>query len=250
MIAATAGTTNAGMIDPLLDCGALARATNIWFHVDAAWGGALIVSDSLRSHLAGLEQADSFTLDAHKWLGATMGCGMFVTKHAALLPDVFRVKAGFMPVSANRLDDPYTTSMQWSRRFLGLRLFLSLAAAGWNGYARHIEQAISHANLLRRLLVDRGWRIANRSNLAVLCVQPPGGSPAPETIVRRVLASQKAWISMAQFEGEDVVRICITNGRTGRADVVAVADALQDALADNEIHAAEDLSARPIASYG
>ena len=136
MIAATAGTTNAGMIDPLAACGELARkALACWFHVDAAWGGALIASDRLRSVLSGIEDADSVTIDAHKWFATTMGCGMFITRHAPLLSSAFHVSTGFMPSNVAGLD-PYVTTVQWSRRFLGLRLFMSLAAAGWTGYGR------------------------------------------------------------------------------------------------------------------
>ncbi|MBV8452975.1 MAG: pyridoxal-dependent decarboxylase, partial [Deltaproteobacteria bacterium] len=85
MIVATAGTTNAGMIDPLAECAGLARSENVWYHIDAAWGGALIASDRLRYLLRGIEQADSITIDAHKWFATTMGCGMFITRHGHAL---------------------------------------------------------------------------------------------------------------------------------------------------------------------
>ena len=85
MIAATAGTTNAGMIDPLPACAEIARSAGLWFHVDAAWGGALIASDRLRGALDGIEQATSVTIDAHKWFATTMGCGMFITSDAPVL---------------------------------------------------------------------------------------------------------------------------------------------------------------------
>ena len=163
MIAATAGTTNAGMIDPLTDCAQIARAAGAWYHVDAAWGGALIASDTRRAELAGIEQADSVTIDAHKWFATTMGCGMFLTSDAAALSSAFRVSTGYMPSNVAGVD-PYVTSVQWSRRFLGLRLFLSLAAAGWDGYARHVERAIQLAALLKERLLARGWTIANQSN--------------------------------------------------------------------------------------
>jgi glutamate/tyrosine decarboxylase-like PLP-dependent enzyme len=63
---ATAGTTNAGMIDPLVACASIARENRLWYHVDAAWGGALIAFDGMRSVLSGIERADSVTIDAHK----------------------------------------------------------------------------------------------------------------------------------------------------------------------------------------
>ena len=77
MLVATAGTTNAGMVDPLAECAEIARRQGLWLHIDAAWGGALIASDAHRGTLAGIEAADSLTIDAHKWFATTMGCGMF-----------------------------------------------------------------------------------------------------------------------------------------------------------------------------
>ncbi|MGH8338263.1 MAG: pyridoxal phosphate-dependent decarboxylase family protein, partial [Gammaproteobacteria bacterium] len=113
MIAATAGTTNAGMIDPLRACAELARSHGIWFHTDAAWGGALIASDRLRKVLKGIELADSVTIDAHKWFATTMGCGMFITKHAPVLSSAFQATTSFMPSNTVGVD-PYVTSVQWS----------------------------------------------------------------------------------------------------------------------------------------
>jgi glutamate/tyrosine decarboxylase-like PLP-dependent enzyme len=228
MVVATAGTTAAGMIDPLQDCAEIARRAGAWFHVDAAWGGAAIASERHRHVLAGLEAADSVTIDAHKWFATTMGCGMFLARRPAVLSAAFRVSTGYMPSNVEHVD-PYVTSVQWSRRFLGLRLFLSLAAAGWDGYAAHVEKAIDLAALLADRLRSLGWTIANASPLAVLCLAPPAGSADPATIVQRVLASGAAWISVATFEGRPVVRGCITNGETTPDDVVKLVVALEAA---------------------
>src|SRR5205823_5011045 len=86
----------------------------------------------LRGILAGIELADSVTIDAHKWFATTMGCGMFITRHASVLSSAFQVSVSFMPSNVPGVD-PYVTTLQWSRRFLGLRLFLSLAAATFEG---------------------------------------------------------------------------------------------------------------------
>jgi aromatic-L-amino-acid decarboxylase len=228
MVVATAGTTNAGMVDPLVPCAEIARRERLWLHVDAAWGGALIASDKHRAVLAGVEAADSLTIDAHKWFAVTMGCGMFFTPHAGVLSSAFRVSTGYMP-SHDTGSDPYLNSLQWSRRFLGLRLFLSLAAAGWTGYARHVEHAIELAALLAEGLASRGWRVVNRSPVAVLCAEPPVGSAEVQAIVARVLASGRAWISVAAFEHRKVIRACVTHGETTSDDVAALVEALEAA---------------------
>ena len=91
MVVATAGTTGGGMIDPLHACADIADARGLWYHVDAAWGGAAIASDRLRGLLAGIERADSITIDAHKWFATTMGCAMFITTHGHLVGSVSRL---------------------------------------------------------------------------------------------------------------------------------------------------------------
>jgi glutamate/tyrosine decarboxylase-like PLP-dependent enzyme len=232
MIAATAGTTNAGMIDPLTACAELARDAGAWFHVDAAWGGAVIASKRLRSVLNGIEDADSITIDAHKWFATTMGCGMFITRHAPALSAAFQVSTGFMPSNAAGID-PYVTSVQWSRRFLGLRLFLSLATVGWDGYGAHVERSVELTALLREELTARKWLIANESPLAVLCIKPPVGFGEVRPLVNRVLKDGRVWIAAAVFEGSDIIRACVTHGETQIGDINELVRVLQEAAEVN-----------------
>jgi glutamate/tyrosine decarboxylase-like PLP-dependent enzyme len=157
-----------------------------------------------------------------------MGCGMFFTRESEVLSSAFHTSAAYMP-SGDRKADPYLTSVQWSRRFLGLRLFMSLAAAGWRGYGQHVERAIDLIALLRDALSARGWSIRNRSPLAVLCFTPSDKPGEVPVIVRRVLASGRAWISTAMFEGSQVIRACATNGETMPEDVMELVDALETA---------------------
>lgn len=218
LIAATAGTTGGGMIDPLEACAAIARSHGIWYHVDAAWGGAALSSERLRGTLAGIELADSLTIDAHKWFATTMGCGMFISRDAAVLSEAFRVGGDFMPSNASNLD-PYLNTVQWSRRFLGLRLFLALAVAGWRGYGAHVERAVDVIAQVKARLLQRGWSAVNDSPLAVLCAVPPAGGAEIRAIVGNVLASGRAWVARTTFEGQEAVRICATHGETTLADV-------------------------------
>jgi aromatic-L-amino-acid/L-tryptophan decarboxylase len=227
MIAATAGTTNAGMIDPLMNCAEVAADWNLWFHIDAAWGGGLIASDAMRAPLVGIERADSITIDAHKWFATTMGCGMIITQRPDLLSSAFYTVANYMPSSAVNVD-PYVTTVQWSRRFLGLRLFLSLAVAGWDGYAEHVEHALSMIDLLREQMTSCGWKIANASAVGVLCLVPRKPH-AVQPIVKHVVASGLAWVSAVEFEGRDVIRVCVTSGLTTANDIYILRTALTQA---------------------
>jgi glutamate/tyrosine decarboxylase-like PLP-dependent enzyme len=224
MVAATAGTTGGGMIDPLPAAADIARREGLWYHVDAAWGGGALASDRLRPVLAGIERADSITIDAHKWLATTMGCALYITTRGALLSEAFHASTSFMPSSVAALD-PYLNSIQWSRRFLGLRLFLALGAAGWKGLGAHVERAVEVAARIERDLESRGWSVVNASPLAVLDVVPPAAQDV-RALVRRVVASGRAWVAPATLEGRDVVRICVTNGEVSDADVGTLIAAL------------------------
>jgi glutamate/tyrosine decarboxylase-like PLP-dependent enzyme len=217
MLVATAGTTGAGMIDPLEACADIARREGLWYHIDAAWGGAAIASERMRGLLAGIERADSITIDAHKWLATTMGCAMYITARGPILSEAFHASTSFMPSSFAGID-PYLNSVQWSRRFLGLRLFLSLGAAGWAGLGAHLERSVAVVEQVRERLTALGWTVANDSPLAVLDVLPPQPREV-RALVRRVVESGRAWVAPATFEGRDVVRICATHGETSQSDI-------------------------------
>jgi glutamate/tyrosine decarboxylase-like PLP-dependent enzyme len=221
MVVATAGTTGGGMIDPLHACADIAQQEHLWYHIDAAWGGAALASNRLRKVLNGIERADSITIDAHKWFATTMGCAVFISRHGHLLSEAFHASTSFMPSSVSGVD-PYLNSVQWSRRFLGLRLFLALATAGWEGLGAHVERSALVVARIKERLVPLGWAVANDSPLAVLDVVPPAELGPVRDLVRRVVASGRAWVAPTTFEGRDVVRICATNGETTIDDVNAL----------------------------
>jgi glutamate/tyrosine decarboxylase-like PLP-dependent enzyme len=122
--------------------------------------GRLSLRERHRAALTGIETADSLTIDAHKWFAVTMGCGMFFTRYRMS----WRPRSRWRRATCRRATRTATrTSIRCSGRagLSGLRLFLSLAAAGWDGYARHVEHAIGLAALLRDKLSERGWKIVN-----------------------------------------------------------------------------------------
>ncbi len=228
LVAATAGTTNAGAIDPLRDCAHIARRYGLWFHVDAAWGGAAAFVPESRPLLDGIEDADSITFDAHKWLSVPMGAGIYLTRHRDILDRTFGVNTAYMPREAANLDviDPHQHTMQWSRRFTGLKVFLSLAVAGEQGYANALRHQTSMGDLLRSMLARAGWRIENETPLPVVCFTDPGGAD-PHQIAMRVVASGEAWISTTVLAGSKrVLRACITNYRTAPEDIAALIQSL------------------------
>jgi hypothetical protein len=134
-----------------------------------------------------------------------------------------------MPSSVSDVD-PYLNSVQWSRRFLGLRLFLALSTAGWEGFGAHVERSVEVITRIKDRLVPLGWAVANDSPLAVLDVVPPAELGPVRDLVRRVVASGRAWVAPTTFEGRDVVRICATSGETTIDDVNALIAVLNERL--------------------
>jgi glutamate/tyrosine decarboxylase-like PLP-dependent enzyme len=222
LIAATAGTTNAGVIDPLEEIGRVAHDEDLWFHVDAAWGGAAVFVPELRPSVAGIEAADSITFDAHKFLSVPMGAGIYLSPHR-ILDRTFRVQTAYMPRDAADMDvvDPHLSSMQWSRRFTGLKVLLSLMVAGWDGYAAAIRHQTAMGEALRQRLQQEGWTIRNRTGLPVVCFTRAGlNDDELVNLCAQVVKGGEAWISTTLLAGkETVLRACITNYRTSAQDI-------------------------------
>jgi aromatic-L-amino-acid/L-tryptophan decarboxylase len=234
LIVGTAGTTATGAIDPLQEIAAIARAHDVWFHVDAAWGGAAALSPTLRPLLAGVERADSVTWDAHKWLSVPMGAGMFFCRHADAVRRAFAVTASYMPPGtesgAQDAADPYCTSVQWSRRSIGLKVFMALAELGLDGYARLIDHQTLMGNLLRRRLTETGWIIVNDTPLPVICFTHPDITGGIDYILARIYERGRVWISdVAPAGGARVLRACITSFHTEAEDIACLVDELEDA---------------------
>jgi glutamate/tyrosine decarboxylase-like PLP-dependent enzyme len=227
LIVATAGTTSEGAVDPISDIAEVARNHRVFLHVDAAWAGALVASPQLRELIAGIEEADSISFDAHKWLSVPMGAGLFLTRRAGVLSNTFDVATDYMPNSAIELDvvDPYRRSLQWSRRFIGLKVFMTLAVAGWDGYARTFQTRIELGQRMRESLEAAKWRVVNDTELPVVCVVDAtcaGGSDRGyvEAIVAAVLREGRAWVSATTLSGRGAaIRCCVSNMRSTEDDL-------------------------------
>jgi glutamate/tyrosine decarboxylase-like PLP-dependent enzyme len=228
MVVATAGTTSAGAIDPLPAVADAADAEQLWLHVDAAWGGGAALVPELRPALAGIERADSLTFDPHKLLSIPMGAGVFLTRHPDVLDATFHISASYVP-SAGGLENPFAHSLQWSRRFIGLKVLLALAVASWDGYASVLRHQVAMGDLLRERLANERWQIVNETALPLVCFVDPNGLD-PDAIVEAVNASGRARIFSTSIPpGRQVIRAAITNYKTGPADVHALVAALDDA---------------------
>jgi glutamate/tyrosine decarboxylase-like PLP-dependent enzyme len=232
LVVATAGTTNAGIVDELNAIADIARRENLWLHADAAWGGAAVVSDRLRPVLAGIERADSVTFDAHKYLSTSVGAGMYFCKDSAPVLAAFETAAAYVPpqVTDGRTY-PFRSTLQWSRRFIGLKMFMMLAENGLGGIARRVEHQAEMGDALRQALLKRGFAIVNDTPLPVVCFTHPlldAGTPTHAEVVKRLGDSQTAWISVTRLRDRPVLRACVTNYETELRHVERLAEAVEE----------------------
>ncbi|MFA4906096.1 MAG: pyridoxal-dependent decarboxylase [Candidatus Margulisiibacteriota bacterium] len=175
-ILATAGTTETGNIDPLKEIAEVARENNIWFHVDAAFGGALVLSHQYRDRIAGIELADSITFDPHKWLFMPYALGAALFRDGSMLEGYLKQSAPYVMRAGS--DDPNlgSVSVQGSMRFSGLKLWLTLQAMGTNLLGRVIDQNIMMTEYLKgKLDGSRDFEVLSYPEIDLLCFRyvPP-----------------------------------------------------------------------------
>jgi len=231
LLVATLGATGTGVIDAVGPLRELADRHGLWLHADAAWGGSALLSPALRPALAGIERADSVTWDAHKWMSVPMGAGMFFCRHPEAARRAFALSAAYMPPPGDEeVADPYVTTVQWSRRHIGLKVFMAMAELGLEGYGRMVEGQARMGEHLRRRLVEAGWSLANDTPLPVVCFHRDGVDPA--ALLGRIQREGRVWISsLALPDGPTVLRACITSYRTTEADVEALLETLGTSFA-------------------
>jgi glutamate/tyrosine decarboxylase-like PLP-dependent enzyme len=226
MIIGTAGTTGTGSIDDLHKLASIAKNYKLWYHIDSAWGGAAIMNNITKTWIKGIEYADSLTFDVHKWLSVPMSASLFITQHRDILGKTFRISTEYMPKDAENLEinDQYKHSIQWSRRFIGLKLYLSMMIFGWEGYSEIIWHQVEMGELLRKVLKENSWLVVNSTPLPLVCFTDDIYKSDPffaKTICENIIKSGKAWISLYPINELNTLRVCITNYNTRHDDIYA-----------------------------
>lgn len=232
LIVGTAGSTGGGVVDPLAELADVAAESNVWLHVDAAWGGAAVLVPRLRPSLRGIERADSVTWDAHKWLSVPMGAGMFFCRHVDAVRRAFDVSTSYMPSRVGEeTAEPYLTTLQWSRRAIGLKLFMALAERGRAGFGDQIDHQVRMGDALRTKLKDAGWIVVNDTVLPLVCTSHDdirSGRCTTDDIVRSIQARGRAWVSDVLLgRREKVLRACVTSFRTVEEDLDVLVSELE-----------------------
>ncbi len=217
-VVATAGTTNAGIVDDLAGVGAVAAARGLWFHVDAAYGGAGLLAPSVRHHYAGIERADSVVMDPHKWFFAPFDCAALLYREPMLARAVHTQDASY-------LDCIHTDDAEWNptdyayhltRRARGLPLWFSLAVHGTAAY----EAAVEHGLELARFAaaeIERAphLELLREPTLSVVLFRREGWAADDyDAWSGALLADQVGFVTPTTWLGETVGRLAFLHPGT------------------------------------
>jgi L-2,4-diaminobutyrate decarboxylase len=224
-VVASAGATNAGIVDDLAGVAQVCADRGLWFHVDGAYGGAGLLAPSVRDLFVGVERADSFIVDPHKWLFAPYDACALLYRDPAVAADAHRQRASYLDTAQAEAGlDPADLAYHLTRRARGLPLWFSLATYGTDAYRDAVESVLS----LTRVAADEIRRhpeleLIVEPELSVLLFRRLGWSPDDyEAWWRRLLDAQVAFVQPTSWNGEKVARLCFVNPRTTLDHVRAI----------------------------
>lgn len=231
-VVATAGTVNTGAIDPLPQIGAIASRYAAWLHVDGAYGALAAIA--VPQKFAGLELADSVSLDPHKWLYQPIDCGCLLFRESTAAQRAFSRSGDYVRTDT---DDPiegyavFEESIELSRRFRALKLWFSLRYHGLSAFRKSIEKDLLHAQrLAESIRREPALQLMGPIELSAVCFRSIGDRSLNElelnrlnaAILRRVVERGHVYLSNATLQSKFCLRACIVNHRTTDADIDGV----------------------------
>jgi aromatic-L-amino-acid decarboxylase len=221
-VVGVAGVTSTGVIDPLNDLADVAAEHGLWFHVDAAYGAGGLLSERLRPRYAGIERADSITVDPHKWWYLPYPCGAILTRDGAAGERTFAAGDVYIPDTGRSIEFRHH-GLEGSRSFRALKLWLAMLHVGRKAYARMAEEQVALTErFVRELTADGEWEAVTPVDTAIASVRWGGHggtearhgrrSPldaAQDRIVQRVTAKRRHWISATTTCGVRAIRVMV-----------------------------------------
>ncbi len=238
MVAAAAGSTNTGAVDPFDAIADVCDAHDVWFHIDGAYGGFAMLTDHGRALMTGIDRADSITVDPHKWLYQPFECGGLLVRRPGVLAEAFRITPPYLEDAHDSTATDYSNlGMQLSRSSRALKVWMSVANLGLGAFRRAIDSSISLAqDLERRIAADDRFELLSPAHLSVVCFRrtlPNADETALEELnaglVAALAASGVGLVSSTRLAGTYAIRMCVFNHTTTAEDVDAVLDWLANA---------------------
>lgn len=219
------GTTNTGAVDSIRELRAIADREGIWLHADAAYGGGMLLSSQFPMTDRGLEEADSVTIDPHKWFYAPLDAGAVLVKDQRRLTASFGMRPSYLIDeldSANERYQYYVHGFEQSRRFRGLKVWMSFKRYGARQIGQWIDNNVCQAKHLYSMVVNHPeFEAASDPPMSAICIRYRGADPDQANskklhaqVISRVERSGKFWISTTELKGKTWFRINPVNFRT------------------------------------
>lgn len=241
-VVGSAGTVNTGVVDPLAEIARAAYEFQLWFHVDGAYGAPGVLDERKRHLFAGLERADSLSLDPHKWLYVPVDAGCLLFRDAAAAQAAFSTEdADYIKTHGYADEEAFAFwdyGVELSRRFRALKVWLTLQYYGTRRIAEAVSEDISLAEYLGELVAGaEDFELLAAVELSICCfryVPRAGMSEAElnelnEQVMALVQKGGRAYVSNATVNGRFALRACITNFRTTKADIEETVEAIREA---------------------
>ena len=241
-VVGSAGTVNTGVVDPLAELAKVAAEFQLWFHIDGAYGAPGVLDERKQHLFAGLDRADSVSLDPHKWLYVPVDAGCLLFRDAAAAKAAFSTEEADYIKTHGYADEEafafWDYGVELSRRFRALKVWLTLQYYGTRRLAEAISQDISLAAYLGELVSDADdFELLAPVELSICCfryVPERGMSEAElnqlnEQLMGLVQKGGRAYVSNATVNGRFALRACITNFRTTKADIEKTVEAIREA---------------------
>jgi aromatic-L-amino-acid/L-tryptophan decarboxylase len=234
-VAASGGSTNTGSVDPLPELAAIAHEHGAWFHVDAAYGGFAVLTDRGRAQLAGIELADSVTLDPHKWLYQPYECGCLLVRDGSALGAAFAITPDYLRDSVPGEEEINFADrgLQLTRTSRALKIWLSLRYFGLAAFRAAIERSLDLAELaVRRVEASPVLELAAPPSLGIVCLRRRFDDREDERNAGLVAALERdglGLVSSTRLRGRYAIRLCPLNHTSTAEDVERVLTFLETA---------------------
>jgi L-2,4-diaminobutyrate decarboxylase len=236
-VVATGGTTNAGIVDDLTGIASVCKKEALWCHVDAAYGGGALAADSVRHLFNGIEQADSVTIDPHKWLFSPYDCGAIIYRNPELAKEAHQQEGSYLDIFRDegaRGFNPADYQIQLTRRLRGMPLWFSLATHGTDKYKWAVERGITLAKVSGDMIrKEPHLELVREPSLSCVLFRRKGWQADDYT--RWTYDNHKAGLALVaptkwpSEEGfESVLRFCFINPDTTEDDIRCILDTLGD----------------------
>jgi aromatic-L-amino-acid decarboxylase len=230
-VVATAGTTNAGIVDDLAGVADVAAERSLWFHIDGAYGGAALFAPSVRDRFAGFERADSFIVDPHKWLFAPFDCAALIYRQPNLAKAVHTQDASYLEVLHSENPEEWNPSdyaYHLTRRARGLPLWFSMAVYGLDAYRDAVEAGLAIAQSAARIIDETPFtELVRPPGLSVVLFRRPGWEKSDyETWSAKLLADQTGFVTPTTWEGETVARFAFLHPNTTEEMIREILDTM------------------------